>query len=292
MVKQITLLPGMAGLIDRYDAFIIDIWGVVHDGIRPYPGAVACLKRMRQAGGTVLLLSNVPRPSDAVRTMLAETGVAEDCYDDILTSGDATREALARRDDPWYAALGRRCFFIGTAEHRPVIDGLGYELVGDVAAADFILAASPFDGVNETVASYEGLLAEALGRGLPMICVNPDLTMMHGEQVVLCSGSLAQAYAARGGDVRYHGKPHAEVYRVCLQRLGGMAPSRILAIGDTPRTDLAGAQAAGMDAVLVAGGIHADEFTGSDGEIDPHRVSEVCRRAGTTPTAVVPRLCL
>ena len=284
-------LAGLSDLAGRYDAVILDLWGVVHDGQAAYPGALACLDILGGGGVQRLFLSNAPRTSDRVVCRLDELGIPATAYDHIMTSGDLTRRALERRDDPWHAALGRAYYHLGPQRDEELIDGLAYRVVPALADADFILNTGLVDDETETVAAYETLLDAALARRLPMICANPDLSVVRGLSRVPCAGALAAAYASRGGPTRYHGKPHPPAYAACFERFDGIDRRRILAIGDSLHTDIAGAAAVGLDALLVTGGVHADELGLAPGEVaDTHLLGELCIRSGHRPMAALAAL--
>jgi len=255
----IPLLTGLAALADDYDGLILDLWGVVHDGSTAYPGVVDCLRHLRQRDKRVVLLSNSPRRTESLVRMLAAMGVARDLYLDLISSGEAVHDALLRRSDPWFAALGRRCLHVGPAHDRHLFDGLDLNRVEKIADADFLLATGP-DSVDATLADYRPLLDQSAALGLPMVCANPDLVVIHAGRQMLCAGALAVYYQARGGDVRALGKPDPAIYAVCFARLGILDHRRILALGDAFHTDMAGAAIAGLDAVLCTGGIHAGEL--------------------------------
>jgi len=282
----IPLLPGMAAVAGAYDGFIVDLWGTVHDGVRPLPGATDCLGRLRAAGKRVLILSNAPRRVDAVVARMTAIGITADLYDAALSSGEATWRALKERADPWHRALGRACYMMGAVHDDSTIAGLGLERAGDVARADFIACLGLKAG--ETLADYEDLLRAAAARRLPMVCANPDLEVIRGGVRELCAGALAARYEALGGEVRYHGKPHAPIYGLSVDLLGIGDLARILAVGDSLRTDVAGAAGAGLDALFIAGGIHAAELQTAPGEApDPARLAALCAAAGQTPVAAL-----
>jgi HAD superfamily hydrolase (TIGR01459 family) len=252
------LIRGVGELAPRYDGFILDLWGVIHDGVAPLPGAVACLAALVAAGKQVAFLSNAPRRSADVIRRITRIGVPQGLYHHVVSSGEEAWQHLARRDDPFYAALGRRCLHIGSERDIEIRDGLALDFVDTAAAADFILNTGPA-GWDDTVEDYAAPLDAALARELPMVCANPDLVVQHGARLALCAGALAQHYEAKGGRVRWHGKPFPSVYDTCLGLLG-IGRDRVLAVGDSLRTDIAGAAAAGIDSVFIAGGIHAEEF--------------------------------
>ena len=282
-------LPGIAPLADRYDGFILDLWGVVHDGISAYPGAVDALACLKARGKRVLLLSNAPRRVDAIAHAMERMGIPRELYDELISSGEAAYEALRRRDDPWLEALGRACYLMGPARDRGMVEGLDLRRVASVDEASFILATG-VDWDDHGIEVYEPALVAGAARRLPMVCANPDLVVIRGGKRVICAGTLARRYEELGGVVRSFGKPHPSVYRLCLARLGIADRARILAVGDSLRTDIAGARAAGIDAVLVTGGIHAEELGIALGaEPDPRVLAEACARAGERPAAAIPR---
>jgi HAD superfamily hydrolase (TIGR01459 family) len=196
---------------------------------------------------------------------------------------------MKARDEPFYAALGRHCFMIGPARDDNMVAGIDVERVARVEDASFILNTGPW-GWDETVAGYEAVLEAGARRDLPMVCANPDLVVIFGGRRIICAGALAERYEALGGRVRWHGKPFPSVYATCFAALGIADRRRILAVGDSLRTDIAGANAAGIDSVLVAGGIHSEEFGLGEGEVpDRERLAAAIAASGHTPTAVIPR---
>jgi HAD superfamily hydrolase (TIGR01459 family) len=274
------VLPGFAPLAEKYDGFILDLWGVIHNGIAPYPDALTCLQRL--AGRPVLLLSNAPRRAESVRRTLRRLGIEDTLYTHILTSGEATWQALKDRNDPWFASLGSRAYHLGPARDRGVMNGLSLEIVTEPAEADFVLNTGP-DDERETadLASFIGELRACLRVPLKMICANPDLEIVRGDQRILCAGTLAAWYAAEGGDVRWIGKPDPAIYVRALAMLGVPA-AHVLAVGDSLRTDIAGAAGAGIDSAWVLSGIHAAELNG-----DANRAEKTAAAGGWSPTAIL-----
>ncbi|HTH99242.1 MAG TPA: TIGR01459 family HAD-type hydrolase [Stellaceae bacterium] len=255
------LLPGIAQLAQRYDGFIIDVWGVLHNGVEPYPGVVAALRRLNDMGKRMTLLSNAPMRSETVMERIAHIGIAPFLYQKVLTSGEEVWQALHQRPDSFYRALGRRCLWLGPDRHEGMVQGLDLELIEAPERGAFILNTGP-DHLDDTCSAYTDLMARAIELGMPMVCANPDLEVMQGRELIYCAGHLAHAYEQRGGTVRWHGKPYPSVYATCLEMLGGLAPGQVLAIGDSLRTDIAGASGVGIDSALVASGIHGTELAG------------------------------
>ncbi len=284
------ILTGVSALADRFDGYILDLWGVLHDGVRPYPGVFSCLQRLVAEGKRVCLLSNAPRRVGPVVEILAGMGIGRECYHHIMTSGEAVFEALSGRDCAWHAGLGRVCLHLGPLHDRQLFEGLpDLELTDDPARATFILNTGP-SCYDESPLDYGPALSASALRGLPMVCGNPDIEVMVGSRIVECAGALARRYAGLGGEVRYHGKPHAPVYQRCFELLGVPDRERIVAIGDTLHTDIAGAAAAGIASVLVTGGILRRDLGGAWGEAPcPARLAALLALAGPRPTAIVPR---
>ena len=289
MIVQV--IGGLRELAPHYDGFILDLWGVIHDGVAPMPGAVDCLRSLMESDKRIILLSNAPRRADDVVRRITRIGVPAGLYHHVMSSGEEAWQHLRRRDDPFYAALGRRCLHIGSERDIEIRHGLDLEFVDTAEEAEFVLNTGPA-GWDDRLEDYEPLLQLALDRNLPMICANPDIVVMHGNRLALCAGALAKWYEEAGGRVRWHGKPFRSVYDTCVELLGIDDCSRILAVGDSVRTDIAGAAGAGIDSLLIAGGIHAEEF-GKAGELDPNlaRIQGVLRENGYNPVGVAWNLC-
>jgi HAD superfamily hydrolase (TIGR01459 family) len=285
----IRLIGGIGALAPRYDGFILDLWGVVHDGAAPLPGALECLGALIRAGKRIVLLSNAPRRADDVVGRITRIGVPAELYHHVMSSGEEAWQQLHLREDSFYAALGRRCLHIGSERDLEIRNGLGLEFVDLAEDAEFILNTGPA-GWEDRIEDYTPLLRRALARALPMVCANPDLVVVHDGRLALCAGALAQWYEERGGLVRWHGKPFPSVYDTCLGLLGIADSSRILAIGDSLRTDIAGAAGAGIDSVFVAGGIHAEEFGAIGNEpLNFERIALALRDTSYRPLAVTRR---
>lgn len=284
------LLSGLHAVAAAYDGFILDLWGVLHDGATPYPGAVDCLKHLAAAGKRVVLLSNAPRRVAEVVKRLTEIGFAPDLYHGVMSSGEDAWRHLKRREDPFHAALGRRCYHLGPERDAGMLTGLDIEPAATPAEADFILNTGPW-GWHERVEDYEERLRDAAARGLPMICANPDLVVHHAGRLEICAGTLARRYEELGGAVRWHGKPFASIYAPCFAMLEVADRRRILAVGDSLRTDIAGANAVGIDSVLIAGGIHGEELGHRPGDaLDPEQIAAFLAAAANRPMAVMGQL--
>jgi len=243
-------------LAAEYDGFIVDLWGVVHNGVTPYPGVVDCLERLRAAGKPVVFLSNAPRRPMGIAAALTGMGIPPELYTGIMSSGEAVHLALRDRSDE-FVELGNRIFHLGPTRDRDVFDTLALTEVGRPEDADFLLNTGPDDILGPQDPSvYAPILRASLKAGLPMVCANPDLEVIRDNQRIICAGLLAEIYREDGGRVIQRGKPDPAIYAPTIAMLG-VEKSRVLAVGDSLRTDMAGAKAANVDACWVLSGIHA-----------------------------------
>jgi HAD superfamily hydrolase (TIGR01459 family) len=259
---------------------------VVHNGIAAFAQACDALKRFRAERGTVILITNAPRAGDSVQRILDRLGVPHDAYDAIMSSGDVTRGIVAAR-------LPQSIFHLGPPRDSSIFAGLDVTFA-PAEAADYVVCSGLFDDTAETPESYRELLAAMRARGLFMVCANPDIFVERGDELVYCAGALADAYAALGGDVLYCGKPYAPIYQAALGSAaalrGGVTPlNRVLAIGDSVRTDLKGAALFGLDCLFVVSGLHAEDAGGRDAP-DLAGLNAMFVAAGVAPKAVIRRL--
>lgn len=278
------IIAGVADIAERYDGYIVDLWGVMHDGITAYPGARDCLAALMARGKRICILSNAPRRAAAVAVRNAELGIPAALYHGLVTSGEAAWAALRGRDEPRHRALGRRAFCIMPRRDRPLLDGLDLVEAARPAESDFLLVTG-VESASDRVEDFAAELAEGLAAGRPMLCANPDLEVVRGGVREICAGAIAARYEAMGGSVIYHGKPHRPIYQACFAALGIADPARILAVGDSLRTDVAGARAAGIDSLFIAGGIHAEELGLAPGELPTlASLAQLCRAGREHPT--------
>lgn len=286
---DIPLLSGVRVLAERYDAFILDLWGVIHDGQTAYPDAAETLKALRDAGRKTILLSNAPRRSHTVATAMEGMGLGADLYGDLLTSGEAVRMELVEPRDPFYRALGPKVFFLGRSDDDSVLEELEdrFHKVADPKDADWVLNTGP-RSFGETLEDLEPVLRALAAEKLPMVCANPDRVVIRAGERIICAGLMADRYEEMGGGpVSWRGKPDPAVYTLCLERLGIEDKSRVCAVGDSFHTDVAGAAAANVDVVLCTGGIHGEELGVTYGEpAETSAVTALARREGITPGPV------
>ena len=284
------LLDGLKAVAERYDVLLCDVWGVVHNGLSAYEAAVEALIRFRAKGGQVVLVSNAPRPGGAVAAQLDRLGVPRAAYDAVVTSGDLTRFGVEER-------IGQVLHHMGPPRDLPIFEGLPVRF-GSVEEADYVVC-SGFDAEDEgheSVETYLPRLEAMRRRSLWMLCANPDLVVERGHDLIPCAGAIAQAYEALGGEVYYAGKPHRPVYERAVATAAALAGrdavprERVLAVGDAIRTDIAGAAAFGIDSILVARGIHAQDLGLHLGPLVSQSVQDWIAQQEAQPTAVMERL--
>ena len=288
------LVTGLQAVAERYDAFLLDQFGVLHDGTTTYPGVVRCLEALKQAGKRVIILSNSGTLQAPNRARLARLGIAEDLYEDFVTSGEVARSYLdsapgeLRADAE--AGVPLRCLPLSGESERAILEGLDVTEVDSVEQADFVMVAS--FGLNPPPRdAFDAVLEAARRRGLTLVCANPDVKGVSANGLIHAPGALAADYAAAGGRVVYIGKPHPLIYRHVLRRLAPIAPGRVLAVGDSLSHDIAGARGVGLASALVIEGIHEEELGDPDaGEAFESRLAALERRYHAQPDYVIRRL--
>ena len=283
------LLAGLQEIAGRYDVLLCDVWGVVHNGRVPFAEGCAALARFRAERGPVVLISNSPRPGGDVAGQLETLKVPRDAWTSIVTSGDATREALRERaPGPAWA--------LGPVRDAPIYEGTGIRFAEVPEEARFVSCTGLFDDEIETPDDFRERLKLCVDRGLVMVCANPDRVVQRGDRTIFCAGALADVYLEYGGEVVMAGKPHAPIYALAYAeaaRLTGaeVARDRLLAIGDGLRTDVAGANGQGLDVLFTAGsGIHGAEVAGPDGALAIGRVEALLEGAGAHAAYVMAEL--
>ena len=258
-------------LVGGVDVVLSDIWGVVHNGLVAFPEACEALHAFRQQGGTVILITNAPRPADSVQRQLRKLSVADDIYDAIVSSGDLTRNFVA--DHP-----GKKIFWIGPERDSSIHRGLD-AVMAPLEQADYIICTGLFDDETESAEDYRAMMLQAREHRLPLICANPDIVVERGDRLIYCAGAIAELYRELGGEAIFYGKPHRPIYEramaLAAERRGRPTSlDRVLAIGDSVRTDLTGALGFGIDCLFLTRGIHSEEFEGID-QLDPASVKEL-----------------
>ncbi|WP_448040982.1 TIGR01459 family HAD-type hydrolase [Bradyrhizobium liaoningense] len=262
---------GLRELVGGVDVVLSDIWGVVHNGLESFPEACEALHTYRSRGGTVILITNAPRPADSVQRQLRKLGVPDETYDAIVSSGDLTRLYVAEHP-------GRKMFWLGPERDNSIYRGLD-AVTAPLEEADYIVCTGLYDDETETAEDYRGMMLKARERQLTLVCANPDIVVERGDRLIYCAGAIAELYRELGGEVIFYGKPHRPIYERAMALAGErqgyqIDRKKVLAIGDSVRTDLTGAREFGIDCLFVTRGIHAEEFEGLD-QLDPTSVMEL-----------------
>lgn len=283
----IPLLPSIATLSGRYDAWLCDIWGVLHNGERSHRQAVEASRRFRDQGGVVVLISNSPRPRPGVETQLRDLGVPDEAWDGIITSGDVTRALVVEN-------RAKPLFHLGPERDRGIFEGINVTMAAPEKAA-LVICSGLYDDTCETPDDYRALLTELAARGLAMVCANPDLKVERGDALVYCAGALAALYEELGGTVIYAGKPYQPIYeaarRLIDEARGETVPrTRILAIGDGLHTDIPGAAEAGLDTLFVASGLHLGAAAGGAEDDMAAAIARLFEPTGLRPVGAQARL--
>ena len=286
MTAAPALLPHFSAIAPDYDVLLCDVWGVLHNGIAAFADTCDALMRARARGAVVVLITNAPRPREVVEGQLRHFHVPSETYDAIVSSGDVTRSVVEARH-------GKSLYFLGPERDRPVFSGLNVKFAS-LETADYVVCTGLLDDDTETPEDYRDRLEVMLSRKLFMVCGNPDVVVERGDRLVYCAGAIADLYATMGGEVLYAGKPYRPIYDMALKRAeaaaGREAPlSRVLAVGDSLRTDMRGARTIGVDFLFVTAGIHAEELGGRD-KPDPAALASAFVAAGDVPKAVMRRL--
>jgi HAD superfamily hydrolase (TIGR01459 family) len=280
------LIPKFSSLAPGYDALLCDVWGVIHNGLTVFPHACDALMRMRAHGGVVVLVTNAPRPSEVVSRQLERLHVPRETYDAIVSSGDVTRSVIERR-------RGQTVYHLGPERDRSIFRGLDVHFAPP-ETADYVVCSGLEDDEAETPDDYRARLESMLARKLFMVCGNPDVVVERGSALVYCAGAIADLYATMGGEVLYAGKPYRPIYDMALAKAElaagrKIALNRVLAVGDSVRTDLKGARTVGVDFLFVTSGIHAEEL-GSREQPDSAALTATFTAAGGIPKAVIREL--
>jgi HAD superfamily hydrolase (TIGR01459 family) len=292
MINSVQNINGISAIIEQYQYFILDIWGVLHDGTALYPQVLSTLQYLKKAKKTVCLLSNAPRRSQVVADFLTKMGIDKSLYSVILTSGEAVYLDLQQNQQNNFAIFKQKYCYAGPQKDRDLLAGLSYQEV-DISSAGFILNTG-FDNDNSTLTEKIPLLNEAKKHNLPMICANPDLMVVkQSGQKIICAGVMAKHYASLGGEVFYYGKPKTKIYEVLHNLLGKPDKSSIIAVGDGLETDVLGANNFQIASLLVTGGILTHELKISFSQtVDLDKIKNICQKYSAIPNYTISNLYL
>lgn len=289
--KHPVALTGIAGLVERFDALILDLWGVIHDGQALYPGAFEVLEKLQEAKKPVIFVSNAPRRAQEVMTVLRRLKIPRSYFTEVVTSGETAYQALKTAPGDVLESPNTNYYYFGPDKDANVLLGLGMTRVRKLESAGFVVSTG-FDDEHDTLESKLPMLERFAARNLPLLCLNPDRYVVRQNGVkMLCAGEIAEAYENMGGTVRYFGKPYPDIYTLALKKLGKPDPAKVLAIGDGMETDIPGARAAGIPSVLVTGGILKVELALPDDNLPATAALEkLWKTYGCQPDYVMPLL--
>lgn len=280
-------LAGISAFAELYDVFIVDPWALVHDGDNVYPNALKTLKSLKEIGKKVIFITNEPSRTQKLIEKLDKLGVSKDLYEGIMSSGEIVYYDLKNRENPFFSDLGWYCYHLGPNKHSCILEGLAYAQVTDLIEADFVLnTGSQF--ADDKIETYLPILRECLSRGIPMVCVDPDLIEIKAGIQCICAGTIAAKYEEMGGSVVYRGKPDANVFLYCLEGIGVTDASKVVIIGDSPETDIKGANEIGVDAVFISGGRYAKNVGANGSSGNSYKIAELLGRANVSVDAVIP----
>lgn len=280
------IIASFKEIASDFDVVFFDVWGCLHNGIRPYPEAVAGLLEYKANGGKVVLLTNSPRPGHMTTKQINAIGVARESWDIIVTSGDAAQHSLFRGD------VGKNVYHIGTKNEYPFfLPGKSSSYSTRINRvplheAEGIVCTGPFNESLDNPSDYLADLEVALSKDLKLLCANPDLEVYRGSKKVICAGAIAKQYSTIGGEVLLFGKPRPEIYDLAFVRSRQMVEKlekkRILCVGDGPLTDISGAIQNGYPSLFVTGGLVKQE-TGTKLQPDPDKLKRYLKKVGLQP---------
>jgi HAD superfamily hydrolase (TIGR01459 family) len=272
------ILPGFRSLMDSYDTFIIDLWGVVHDGVKPLPGVIEHLEAMKAENKLVIFLTNAPRRMQSVADQLKRLGIHSDLYAYVYSSGENAFENLSQQKPlgPVFAAIAPM--------HQGLVYDLDLQVVDNIEKAAFILNTGP-DPLH--LEDHIPWLEKGAAQKISMVCVNPDVHVISGGELKLCAGSLAEYYESIGGNVTYHGKPYKAVYESLLKKFPEINVNRLMVIGDSLSTDILGGNNMGFDSSLVLTGVEMRPLDGEDPLCSLQKIKERINDKKIYPTYVI-----
>lgn len=252
---------GISDISDSYMGFIIDQWGVLHDGDRPYPGVVECLRELKNRNKYIIILSNSGKRSENNIERMKKIGIGPSLYDELITSGELAWQGMKNQTDGFFKGLGKKVYIMSRGGDRSIVDGLDLEIVDDIKKASFLVI-SGADSPEKTLEDYEPILKEAARKQIKALCANPDSRGVMGNQNIMGPGTLARRYEDFGGVVHYMGKPHQPIFQHCIKILQSkeIYPGQTIMIGDTMAHDILGGNLVNIDTCLVRCGLHEQSF--------------------------------
>lgn len=272
-MSTMTLCSGLYELMDSYDGFIMDQWGVLHNGLQAYDGVLETLNHLKQRKKQVVILSNSAKRSEDNVERLKKLGIKPALYKAVVTAGEVTWQGLKQQADAPFKDIGNKCFLISRPDDRALLSGLDVEVVEDIEEAQFILITG-FDSPNKKLEDLDADFKKAVVKRLPAFCANPDMVTLYGHERAVGPGAVAKRYHELGGMAHLIGKPHKTIFRYALGLFDNIIPSRVLVIGDSLQHDIAGAIGVDLDGAFITSGIHASAFKGDMSSEQKRKVME------------------
>lgn len=271
VLKKTKFCRGISDISDSYAGFIIDQWGVLHNGEKPYPGVVDCLRELKARNKHVIILSNSGKRADVNKERLKKIGIGPSLYDQIVTSGEMTWQGLNTQNEGFFVDIGKKVYVISRGADSSIVDGLDVQVVDDPADADFMII-SGSDAPEKSIEDYEPALKVAVRKQLTALCANPDSLGVMGSLNIMGPGTIARRYQDFGGVVHYIGKPHQPIFQHCIKILQDkeIYPGQTIIIGDSMTHDMLGGSLVNIDTCLARTGLHEGAFKGAKdmGDVD------------------------
>ena len=286
-MNKVENIDGIKDIIDRYDVFILDQWGVMHNGKEGYSAAIKCVETLYTYNKKLIIISNSSKRQHTTADRLSDFGYSKNFFLEIMTSGEMMWQSLVHLNHDFTRKLQKNCFYIfdkSKEDGKKYLEGLEkFNFVENIEEADFILGCTP--NFNTTI-DYIPVLTEAIKNMLPFVCANPDFVSVESDssKLVICMGAIAELYKNMGGAVFILGKPSCEIYEESTKKISNLDKSRILAVGDSLHHDIAGANNFGIDSLLITSGIHHDFFNQSRPQWQSDR--NKLQKFGNEPTFV------
>ena len=282
------IIRDISEIIDNYDVFFIDLWGVVHNGVKLFPGVLEVLEVLKVKKKVIFFITNAPRRANVISKQLKEFGINYDLYDRIVSSGEITWFSLRKKIMSTSKVL--KFYHIGPPRDEHLIEGLEFEECNDLSEVDIIVNTGPW-GDRDKLENYTKILDTSRKYSIPMICSNPDKTVIRGNKFMICAGALAEYYEEIGGKVEYYGKPYSEIYNYCFQHLNNFDKKKILFVGDSLDNDIKGANIQKCDSLLVTNGIHREINKSNNEEIDELKMNNLLKMKKIYPNLAINKFC-
>ena len=279
-MKNCEKLNNLSDIDDHYDVFLIDLWGVIHNGIAAFDNVIPVLQSLKQKKKMVFFITNAPRRSFVISQQLEDFGIEQKLYDKIISSGELTWLSIKEKYQK------KNCLIIGPPRDFHLVEGLDISVVDKDSNVDIILNTGPW-GDDDSLENYTDLLDSLAKKKSHMICSNPDKTVVRGENFMICAGLLAEYYEKIGGKVEYYGKPYKQIYEHCFNFFE-KKNTRVLAIGDSLENDIKGANALNFDSLLITDGIHREVNNNND--VDKQKLDGLIKSKNIFPNFYMRKL--